>query len=176
MTLLSWSVQHKRDTAANWTSVNPVLKSGQIGIETDTNKFKFGTGANWNSTAYVTTPGSVSWGSITGTLTDQTDLTAYIVTHLGKEFTETGSPIFDFSTNAVIGSISSPITTALTKEPVQLCGLVNILIHQSITEPTWPSGFVKESGNYASGEINIIKCQSLSSISNDVIYSITQLT
>ena len=38
----------RRDTAANWTSVNPVLLAGEIGIETDTYKFKIGNGSRWN--------------------------------------------------------------------------------------------------------------------------------
>ena len=38
-------IQFRRDTAANWTSVNPTLASGEMGIETDTNKFKLGDGS-----------------------------------------------------------------------------------------------------------------------------------
>lgn len=48
--------QQKRDTAANWTSNNPTLLSGEIGFETDTNKFKIGDGSTaWTSLAYVST-------------------------------------------------------------------------------------------------------------------------
>ena len=43
-------IQLRRDTAANWASANPILRAGELGIETDTNKFKIGTGvAAWNS-------------------------------------------------------------------------------------------------------------------------------
>lgn len=49
---LNWSLQHKRDTAANWTANNPTLLAGQLGIETDTLKIKVGTGVAWNSTSY----------------------------------------------------------------------------------------------------------------------------
>jgi len=46
-------LRHRRDTAANWTSNNPVLEAGQIGYETDTLRFKFGNGSTaWNSLAY----------------------------------------------------------------------------------------------------------------------------
>lgn len=41
-------IQLRRDTAANWTSANPVLLAGELGIETDTLKFKIGNGSNWN--------------------------------------------------------------------------------------------------------------------------------
>jgi len=48
-------IQLRRDTAANWVSSNPTLRAGEIGIETDTLKFKVGTGSTpWNSiTAYA---------------------------------------------------------------------------------------------------------------------------
>jgi len=47
---MSVRIQLRRDTAANWTSVNPTLLSGEIGIETDTLKFKIGNGQRWNQT------------------------------------------------------------------------------------------------------------------------------
>ena len=39
-------IQLRRDTAANWTSNNPVLRQGEIGIETDTFKMKVGNGSS----------------------------------------------------------------------------------------------------------------------------------
>ena len=47
-------MQQRRDTAANWTSANPTLLSGELGYETDTNKFKIGNGTSaWSAIAYV---------------------------------------------------------------------------------------------------------------------------
>lgn len=79
MTAITKSLQHKRDTIANWASGNPILLAGQIGIETDglttTPKFKIGDGTTaWNSLPYATSSGGGTWGSITGTLSAQTDL------------------------------------------------------------------------------------------------------
>ena len=46
-------MQQRRGTAAQWTSANPVLAAGEIGFETDTNKFKIGDGTtNWSSLKY----------------------------------------------------------------------------------------------------------------------------
>lgn len=39
-------IQLRRDTAANWTSNNPVLRQGEIGIETDTYQMKVGNGTS----------------------------------------------------------------------------------------------------------------------------------
>ena len=46
-------IQLKRATASSWSSSNPVLYAGEIGYETDTNKFKIGDGTTaYNSLAY----------------------------------------------------------------------------------------------------------------------------
>lgn len=43
----------RRDTAANWTSTNPTLASGEFGYESNTGKFKIGNGSTaWTSLAY----------------------------------------------------------------------------------------------------------------------------
>ena len=47
-------IQTRRGTAASWTSTNPTLAAGEIGFESDTNKFKIGTGSTaWGSLAYA---------------------------------------------------------------------------------------------------------------------------
>lgn len=60
-------IQIRRGTAAQWTSANPTLASGEFGFETDTGKAKIGNGVTaWNSLAY----------SITGEVGDITGVTA----------------------------------------------------------------------------------------------------
>lgn len=45
--------QFRRGTAATWTSANPTLSAGEMGIETDTHFFKIGDGTTaWTSLAY----------------------------------------------------------------------------------------------------------------------------
>jgi hypothetical protein len=72
-------VQVRRGTAAQWTSANPTLASGEQGFETDTLKLKIGNGSTaWNSLAYVATGSTgtvtsvaagtgLTGGTITGT-------------------------------------------------------------------------------------------------------------
>lgn len=44
----------RNDTAAQWTTLNPVLAKGEMGVESDTNKFKFGDGAKkWADLPYA---------------------------------------------------------------------------------------------------------------------------
>ncbi|MBW4061184.1 hypothetical protein HJC99_01260 [Candidatus Saccharibacteria bacterium] len=46
-------IQFRRDTAANWTSNNPTLAQGEVGLESDTNAYKVGDGSTaWNSLTY----------------------------------------------------------------------------------------------------------------------------
>ncbi len=64
--------QFRRDTAANWTSANPTLLSGEMGIETDTSKYKIGNGSTaWTSLAYGGTTGAPGQGVPTGGTTNQ---------------------------------------------------------------------------------------------------------
>jgi len=50
---MSYEIQQRRDTAANWTSVNPILAQGEFGYETDTGKLKIGNGTTaWTSLPY----------------------------------------------------------------------------------------------------------------------------
>ena len=52
-------LQNRRDTAANWTSNNPTLAAGEIGLEVDTSKFKMGDGTTaWTSLAYAYAAGA----------------------------------------------------------------------------------------------------------------------
>lgn len=47
-------IQLRNDTAANWTSANPTLARGEVGVEIDTNKMKIGTGsATWADLPYT---------------------------------------------------------------------------------------------------------------------------
>ena len=57
-------IQLRHDTAANWTSVNPILLEGEVGLELDTGKSKVGDGSTaWNSLPYDA--GSTALQSIT---------------------------------------------------------------------------------------------------------------
>ncbi len=54
-------IQLRRDTAANWTRVNPVLEDGEPGLEIDTNRVKYGDGnTTWANLSY-SGGGSVSF-------------------------------------------------------------------------------------------------------------------
>jgi hypothetical protein len=87
------TIRLRRGAAAQWTSANPVLAAGEMGIETDTSRSKFGDGATaWTSLPYTVGDssgiGTVEWTSVinkptefppeahTHVLADVTDVTA----------------------------------------------------------------------------------------------------
>jgi hypothetical protein len=46
-------IQFRNDIAANWNSADPILAIGEMGLETDTDKFKIGNGVdNWSDLPY----------------------------------------------------------------------------------------------------------------------------
>lgn len=48
-------IKFRRDTAANWTTANPVLAAGEVGLESDSGLVKYGNGtAAWADLAYTT--------------------------------------------------------------------------------------------------------------------------
>ena len=53
MATLNIRIQLRNDTAENWTTQNPVLLQGEMGVETDTGKTKIGNGtAHWKDLKY----------------------------------------------------------------------------------------------------------------------------
>ena len=46
-------IQVRRDTTANWTTANPILSAGELGLDTTLMKFKMGDGSTtWNLLGY----------------------------------------------------------------------------------------------------------------------------
>lgn len=66
--------QFRRGTASEWSSANPILAAGEVGVDTTQSKFKIGDGTTpWNSLAFATgsagAPGFNPVFSRQGTLT-----------------------------------------------------------------------------------------------------------
>jgi hypothetical protein len=60
-------IQLRRDTASNWTSANPTLAQGELGVETDTSKIKVGDGSTaWSSLSYLIDTGNYLTSTYTG--------------------------------------------------------------------------------------------------------------
>jgi len=73
-------IQVRRGTASQWTSVNPILAAGEMGVESDSNLFKFGNGSStWTALAYANNSdvaiGEISQDAINSALTMGSGLT-----------------------------------------------------------------------------------------------------
>jgi len=70
---MSTQIQFRRDTAANWTSNNPILSQGEVGLETDTHSYKIGDGATaWTSLSYSQLAPQINTLQMTGQSSDPT--------------------------------------------------------------------------------------------------------
>lgn len=64
---VNYLIQLRRDTAANWSSKNPILASGEIALETDTKIVKIGDGTTaWNSLANISNTFLTTGGTFVG--------------------------------------------------------------------------------------------------------------
>lgn len=141
MALPEYDIQKRRDSAANWTSVNPVLSAGEDGLETDTGKLKTGDGvSDWNSLAYsILVPADigqrvaslvngkvpssqidalVDWGTIGGDIANQSDLqTTFAQALHGHEISQTFDVVSGVADPTQFSSISDAISAAIAQTP-----------------------------------------------------------
>jgi hypothetical protein len=116
---MAQQIQLRNGTAAQWTSANPTLAVGELGVETDTNKFKVGTGSTtWNSLAYsVGFTWRGAWSSSTAYTSN--DLVTYsnatyIAVQSGTNQTPAaGSSYWNVMVSGAGASVSAATPTAL---------------------------------------------------------------
>jgi hypothetical protein len=124
---VSTQMQVRRDTSTNWTSSNPTLASGEIGFETNTGKFKIGTGsATWGSLDYFGTDASVVTLTGTQTLTNKT-LTAPIINlALNAQTGTTYTLVAADSGKLVTSSNASPVVITIPPSIFAAGEMVNV--------------------------------------------------
>lgn len=90
--------QLRRDTAANWTTANPVLLAGEFGFETNTGAIKIGDGSTaWTSLGYYSTRIRTAAGAPAGSLGVVGDL--YLNSTNGDFYLKTGVSAYTLQSN-----------------------------------------------------------------------------
>jgi hypothetical protein len=120
-------MQQRRAPAASWTSANPILADGEIGLETDTQKLKFGDGTTaWNTLPYfsgatvdISGKANIASPTFTGvpaaptaavdTNTTQLATTAYVV---GQGYLKSATAASTYLTQATAASTYLTTSTA----------------------------------------------------------------
>jgi hypothetical protein len=102
-------IQIRRDTASAWTSANPTLAQGELGLETDTSKLKSGDGTTaWTSLTYYSlgTLGYIAstGGALTGAITTNS-------TFDGRDVSVDGTKLDGIATNANNYTLPAGIAT-----------------------------------------------------------------
>jgi len=140
-------IKLRRDTAANWTSVNPTLAVGEPGLETDTLKVKYGDGLNpWVNLPYPTNYATVA---AAGTLTG----TTLAPNVYASSLTSVGTLVNLTVTNPINGSISGNAATASVATAIN-GGISNQIPYQSganttafIAVPATPNTYLSWTGS-----------------------------
>jgi hypothetical protein len=96
-------IQLRRDITTNWTSSNPILAQGEVGIDLTVSQIKIGDGAtHWNSLAYLILPISAN-SPITGNGTTASPL-SITTGNFTDSSSNTDGITISGGTNSIIGS------------------------------------------------------------------------
>jgi hypothetical protein len=113
-------IQLRRDTAANWTRVDPILSDGEPGLEVDTGKFKFGDGnSTWQQLTYVVNAAELINGSNVVVLEDNGTLS------IPGELVSTAVGTPTFSSNTSI-NLTAANRVNITSSPLRLAGYSSV--------------------------------------------------
>jgi hypothetical protein len=107
-------IQVRRGTASEWTSANPTLAAGEMGVETDTRKIKIGTGSTaWTSLSYIASDAP----AITEIAQDAIDTALSMGAGLTKSYND--------GTNTISLNIDSSVVALKSYVDDQITGLDN---------------------------------------------------
>lgn len=145
----------RRGAAVDWTAANPTLSAGEIGVETDTRKFKFGTGTTaWNSLPYAVGINNSTGSNIQGTASVWPPAASPAVgdVYILPNPVPSGTPTGNDPNEAVIwtGTAWENIgPVAVIQGPTGLMGAhgaTGVTGVQGVTGPSGPTGAIGQTG------------------------------
>jgi len=156
--MASLRIQLRRDTAANWVSNNPILLSGELGIETDSLKFKIGNGSRWNATtsyafkageangvATLNALGKIPTSQLPDSMSVSADLATAIAALSTTSVSEGSNKYFtnQRAIDAVASSISAAIATEVTNRNTAIFAAKSEAISTAAADATSKTSAVK---------------------------------
>ena len=110
-------IQLRRGTLLDWSNANPVLANGEVGVETDTSRFKIGNGiANWSSLNYYSAMVTGSSYQITSSWSINSVSSSYSLSSSYSDFANSSS----YSLTSSFSTTSSYIDLAQTASYITL--------------------------------------------------------
>ena len=156
-------IQTRRGTAATWTSTNPTLAAGEIGFESDTGKFKIGTGSTaWNSLAYSAGATAVTYlynatsGQTTFSGADANGLTLAYTVGAEQVFLNGVLQVRGTDYTASNGTSVVLASGALTSDVLNIIAYSALTITDTYTQAQADARFVQQSNNFFAGKNKII--------------------
>jgi len=120
-------IQLRRGSAAEWTSANPVLAAGEVGLELDTTKIKIGDGSlSWNSLSYFSSgsAGSSNYTASAGTSASLNNIPANLYALLSSSnFTSASISGSAIATQAFVTSQGYLTSASATGNSASLGGI-----------------------------------------------------
>lgn len=109
---MSDKIQFRRDTTANWTSVNPILSDGEPGYDKDLEQFKVGDGV----TAWLSLPWAVNGAVVNDGVTNGTDTwsSTKISTSIAAAISDTQTAAPTLSVGSVSGNEGATSEVTIT--------------------------------------------------------------
>lgn len=109
---MATKIQIRGGTAAQWTSANPTLSEREMGVETDTRKFKIGDGSTaWTSLGYGI--GVATFATISGDVADNAALVAAFA--LKEDKANTAVVITDAATMDIASAVNTLSSSSSTR-------------------------------------------------------------
>jgi len=136
------TIKLRRDSAADWTSADPTLAEGEIGVETDTDKMKVGDGSTaWSSLDYMFNSASIADDFITVSKMADGDWGDFTISSNVASL-DANSVDSDQYTDGSIDSvhIASFSESTVLAEPDELQGISDAWLVHYFPAETYPSG------------------------------------
>ena len=156
-------IQTRRGTAATWTSTNPTLAAGEIGFESDTGKFKIGTGSTaWNSLAYSAGATAVTYlfnataGQTTFSGADANSLTLAYTVGAEQVYLNGALQVRGSDYTATNGTSIVLTSGALVNDVLNVIAYSALTITDTYTQAQADAKFVQQTTNFFAGKNAII--------------------